>query len=103
VPALRPMQPGENRVFGRLTAIQCAANGGVVVVVRTPEGASLKAHAAKFNQIDLITYRDDLRGDVRCGARPAADPVLLTFTPDPNSTNSGKAVAVEFMPLDYTP
>ena len=103
VPALRPMQPGENRVFGRLTAIQCAANGGVVVVVRTPEGASLQAHAAKFNQIDLITYRDDLRGDVRCGARPAADPVMLTFTPDPNSTSSGKAVAVEFMPLDYTP
>jgi tetratricopeptide (TPR) repeat protein len=100
--ALRPMQAGENRVFGRLAAIQCAATG-VVVVVRTPEGATLRAHAAKFNQIDLITYREDLRGGVQCGARPTADPVLLTFTPDANSTNSGKAVAVEFMPPDYTP
>ena len=102
VPALRPLRPGENRVFGKLTAIQCAATG-VVVVVRAPDGATLRAHATKFNQIDLITYRDDLRGDVQCGARPTADPVLLTFTPDTNSTNSGKAVAVEFMPLDYTP
>ena len=99
---LRPTQPGENRVFGTLTAIQCAATG-VVVVVRTPDGATLRAHAAKFNQIDLITYRDDLRGDVQCGARATADPVLLTFTPDAASTNSGKAVAVEFVPLDYTP
>ena len=102
VPALRPMQPGEKRVFGKLTAIQCAATG-VVVVVRTPDGATLRAHATKFSQIDLITYRNDLRGDVQCGARAAADPVLLTFTPDANSTNSGTAVAVEFVPLDYTP
>jgi hypothetical protein len=29
--------------------------------------------------------------------------VLLTFTPDADSTNSGTAVAVEFVPLDYTP
>jgi hypothetical protein len=102
VPALRPIQPGENRVFGKLTAIQCAATG-VVVVVRTPDGATLRAHATKFSQIDLITYRNDLRGDVQCGARAAADPVLLTFTPDADSTNSGTAVAVEFVPLDYTP
>ena len=102
VPALRPMQPGENRVFGKLTAIQCAATG-VVVVVRTPDGATLRAHATKFSQIDLITYRNDLRGDVQCGARAAADPVLVTFTPDADSTNSGTAVAVEFVPLDYTP
>jgi hypothetical protein len=101
-PALRPMQPGENRVFGKLTAIQCAATG-VVVVVRTPEGATVRAHATKFNQIDLITYRDDLRGGVQCGARAAADPVLLTLIPDTNSTSFGTAVAVEFMPLDYTP
>jgi len=102
VPALRPIQPGENRVFGKLTAIQCAATG-VVVVVRTPDGATLRAHATKFSQIDLITYRNDLRGDVQCGARAAADPVLVTFTPDADSTNSGTAVAVEFVPLDYTP
>jgi hypothetical protein len=102
MPAVRPMQPGENRVFGTLSAIQCAATG-VVVVVRTPDGATLRARATKFNQIDLITYREDLRGDVQCGARATADPVLLTFTPDANSANSGKAVAVEFVPLDYTP
>jgi tetratricopeptide (TPR) repeat protein len=99
---LRPTQPGENRVFGKLTAIQCAATG-VVVVVQTPDGATLRARAARFSQIDLITYRDDRQGGVQCGARAVADPVLLTFTPDASSTSSGKAVAVEFVPLDYTP
>jgi tetratricopeptide (TPR) repeat protein len=102
VPALRPMKPGESRIFGRLTAVQCAATG-VVVVVRTPEGTTVRAHAAKFDQIDLVTYREDLRGEVQCGPRAAADPVLLTFTPDAGSTSSGTAVAVEFVPLDYTP
>jgi tetratricopeptide (TPR) repeat protein len=99
---LRPLQPGERRIFGALTSIQCGATG-VVVVVRTAEGTTLRAHAAKFNEIDLITYRDDLRGAVECGARPAADPVLLTVTPNANSADAGKAVAVEFVPLDYRP
>jgi hypothetical protein len=102
IPALRPMKPGENRVFGRLTAIQCTGTA-VVVVVKTPDGAILRAHAQKFNQIDLITYREDLRGGVQCGAQASAEPVLLTFMADAGSTNAGTAVAVEFVPLDYTP
>jgi tetratricopeptide (TPR) repeat protein len=101
-PSLRPMKPGENRVFGKLTAIQCAATA-VVVIVKTPEGVTLRAHAAKFNEIDLVTYRDDLRGGVQCGARAAAEPVLLTFIPDAGSSSGGTAVAVEFVPLDYKP
>ena len=57
-PALRPMQPGEKRVFGKLTAIQCAATG-VMVVVRTPDGATLRAHATKFdpNRLDYVPQR----------------------------------------------
>jgi tetratricopeptide (TPR) repeat protein len=98
---LRAVKPGESRMFGTLVSIQC--RGGIVLVARTDGGASVRVHAAKFDDIDFVSYRDDLRGQVQCGPRAPADRVLLTFKPDPNSTTSGTAVAVEFVPLDYTP
>ena len=98
---LRALKPGESRMFGTLVSIQC--RGGIVLVARTDGGASVRVHASKFDDIDFVSYRDDLRGQVQCGPRTPADRVLLTFKPDPNSTTSGTAVAVEFVPLDYTP
>jgi hypothetical protein len=102
VPTLRTMEPGESRMFGKLTAVECSGEA-ITLVVRTLEGVGLRAHARKFKEVALVSFRDDLRGAVQCGPRNPADPVLLTFRPDANSTSEGTAVAVEFVPLDYTP
>ena len=99
---LRKLGPGESRVAGTLVAIECPPRGPIALVVRV-DGASMRAHAAKFDDIDFISYRDDLKGQVRCGPRTPADRVLLTIRPDANSTNSGGAVAVEFVPDNYKP
>lgn len=102
IPVFRSTKPGESRVHGTLVAIECG-RGEIVLVTRTDQGVSLRAHASRFDDIEFISYRDDLKGQIKCGARTPADPVLLTFNPDPGSSTSGAVVAVEFVPLDYTP
>ncbi len=99
---LRKLGAGESRLAGTLVAIECVPKKPIVLVVRV-DGGTIRAHAAKFDEIDFISYRNDLKGQIQCGARTPADPVLLTIRPDANSTSTGAAVAVEFVPANYKP
>jgi tetratricopeptide (TPR) repeat protein len=101
IPVLRTMKPGESRMFGKLTAIECAH--GLVIVIRTADGVVLRVRATRFDQIEFISYREDLRGQVQCGTRASADPVLVTFVPDAGDGTAGRVVAVEFVPVDFSP
>jgi hypothetical protein len=94
---LRTLQDGETRVEGTLTAIECAS-GKVTVRVETAEGP-LALEAARFEDIEFISYRDDLQGQVKCGVRKPAERVQATWRPGTTATQK-RAVAIEFMPDD---
>lgn len=98
-PDLRPVQPGEERVFGVLMAIECP--GGAVRLVVEANGRRVRVDAATFDGIDFISFRSDLSGAVSCGARRTQDPVLVTYRPRPADGSLGDVVAVEFVPLSY--
>ena len=68
---LRELEDGETRVEGTLTAIECA-KGRITLQVQTADGP-LALEAVRFEDVEFISYRDDLRGQVKCGARTPAE------------------------------
>ena len=100
MPVFREPKPGEERVSGWLTAIECGQKG--VVLVARVDGKPLRVHADRFESIDFITYRDDLSGSINCGRRSPEDVIVLTFRPG-GSGVAGEAVAVEFPPANFVP
>lgn len=96
MPVLRPLERGETRVKGRLVAIDCAG-GRIVLQIESDEGP-LALEAGRFDEIEFISYRDDLRGDVKCGPRSPADAVHATWRR--GAAGQKRAVAIEFMPDD---
>jgi hypothetical protein len=101
-PVLRPLKEGEKRAEGTLEEIECRSDG---IVIRVKSGERiLRVSAKRLDDVEFITYRDDLRGSVACGPRTPPDPVFLTWRPtsagDPQRSppTDGEAVAVEFLP-----
>ena len=100
MPVFREPKPGEERVAGWLTAIECAKTG--IVLVARVDGKPFRVHAERFETIDFITYREDRRGSVGCGRRSSEDMVVLTYRPGGTGV-AGEAVAVEFPPANFVP
>jgi hypothetical protein len=102
LPVLRLLKEGEQRAEGTLEEIECRP-GGIVIRVKTGE-RTLRVSAKRFDDVEFITYRDDLRGSVLCGPRTPPDRVYVTWRPtsarEPQSSppTDGEAVAVEFLP-----
>jgi hypothetical protein len=68
----------------------------------TTTGGTLTFGAARFEDVEFLTYRDDLRGEITCGARTPPVVVLITYRPsDPPGKLAGTVVAVEFPPIGY--
>jgi tetratricopeptide (TPR) repeat protein len=101
LPLFRKLGAGEQRVKGTLTAIECA--GGRIALVLLVDGRPAKLRVADFQQIEFITYREDLTGQINCGPRPTTDTVLVTYRPETSAGADalGDAVAVEFPPPDF--
>jgi tetratricopeptide (TPR) repeat protein len=102
---LRRVRDGEERVFGRLTAVECA--GDRVQFHVDVGGRSVVTAAARFEDVDLVRYTESREATLRCGARTPADPVYVTWRqgkPDGwPAAIAGVAVAVEFLPADFVP
>ena len=103
---LRHLKEGEQRAFGSLEQIECGARG-VFLVVRNGDRV-LRLSVPRMDAIEFISYRDDLTGEVGCGARKPPEPVYVTYRPVPEARGTaaaadGQAVAVEFVPKDYVP
>ena len=101
-PIYRTMGTDERRQLGVLETIDCGPHG-LVLEIKTSNG-SMRFHAARFEDVEFLTYRDDLRGAVMCGPRANAEPVYLTWKPiseilpAPLGKINGRGVAVEFLP-----
>jgi tetratricopeptide (TPR) repeat protein len=103
---LRRLQSGEERTAGMLVRIDCDRKKGVTFHVRVDEGTE-EYRATRFQDVEFVSYRDDLLGEVKCGAREPEDLVYVTWKEGAPASPGGPAaktiVAVEFLPKDYKP
>jgi tetratricopeptide (TPR) repeat protein len=102
-PVLRKTEAGETRVLGLFTAVECRPDG--ILFQITIENRSLRLAAAKFDEVDFITYRSEAPGSVKCGAVQPPSHVLATYRPRDAGTSGidGQLVAIELLPDGYTP
>ncbi|HXG53979.1 MAG TPA: hypothetical protein VNJ03_01250 [Vicinamibacterales bacterium] len=97
--AYRTLRSGENRLEGTLDRIECARSGSVTLHVR--DASTMRRFSADgLAEIEWLTYGDDRRDPVRCGARTPADLVYVTWRPLTPATKgvTGQVVALEFLP-----
>jgi hypothetical protein len=94
-PIFRKLAAGEERLEGRLEQIDCSRSG-VVFHVASSVGITTLA-APRMQEVEFITFRDDLTGAVTCGRLKEALPVYVTWKPGTGGA-SKTVVAVEFLP-----
>jgi thioredoxin-like negative regulator of GroEL len=102
---LRRVQDGEERAFGRLSAVACT--GGRVEFHVEVGGRDLVTAAARFDDVDLVRFTASKDATLGCGRRVPPDPVYVTWRLEkPNGWPgevAGVTVAVEFLPPDFVP
>ena len=87
------------RVEGLLQRIDCSIRGRVAFVVQTAD-QTVRMSAPKMQDVEFITYREDVTGDVKCG--PLKEPMRVYLTSrDPSKPGAERVVtAVEFLPKE---
>jgi Flp pilus assembly protein TadD len=98
---LRPVGAGEQRVFGTFQAVDCV-NGSVVLRVATG-GRVLALRTKQLADVDFISYRSNMAGEVNCGPQKTQDPVYATYRPIAAPGLDGEAVAIEVLPEGFVP
>ena len=98
IPVFRTLGEGEQRATGVFEAVECGPKG-IVFVVRTAE-SRLRARAARFEDVELLTYRPLVSQSIGCGPQVPAMEVYLTWRPaaGANEATEGAAVAIEILP-----
>ena len=104
VPSLRPVRSGETRVLGTFSGVECRP-GAVILIVDTPT-APVRMAAPTFNDVELLTYRQDSPSGVACGQQRPSYRVLATFRTDASPLSGAdtpnRAVAIELVPDGFT-
>ncbi|MGH9314841.1 MAG: DUF1570 domain-containing protein [Vicinamibacterales bacterium] len=92
----RKPQPGEARAAGMLTDVDCRPDG-LTLHVRI-NGQMSQFRTGRFQDVQFVTYRDELRGNIACGPREPEELVYITW----RAAGPGRIpVAVEFLPKGY--
>lgn len=101
-PQVKKLRFEGEQVCGLLVQVECA-DEGVTLVVESG-GRALRLHSDKLSRIRFVTYTPDVRGQITCGLRSPANPVLITYRPakESNSKADGEVIAVEFVPRDWS-
>ncbi|HEY0077534.1 MAG TPA: tetratricopeptide repeat protein [Pyrinomonadaceae bacterium] len=87
---------------GKLARVECE-EAGVLLFVEV-EGGTLKLRSDALNRIRFVTYTTEVKtGQLTCGLREPANPVLVTYRPptDSRADTDGEVIAVEFIPRDW--
>ena len=101
-PVFRKTQPDEQRIEGLLQRIDCSLRGAVAFVLQAGD-QTLRLSARKMQDVEFITHRDDLTGDVKCGALKEPMRVYVTSRDPAKPDGPRTVVAVEFLPKDPNP
>ena len=69
------------------------------------EGRALALKTSRFEDVEFITYRDDLQGAVECGRRKTLDAIYVTWRGARTAAELTDAnpVAIEFLPKGFVP
>jgi tetratricopeptide (TPR) repeat protein len=99
--ALRKPETGEIRVQGLLTRLDCTPKG-IVYAIKEDKG-SLRLSSKDFDGINIMTFTNDVGGELTCGARKGEDFVVVTYKPlkDARAKTDGMLVSIEFVPKDF--
>ena len=103
--SVRAKAEGEEQALGDLVTVECAAEE--VFLHLLVEGRMLRFRARNFERLPFVSYDPAMaRGRDRkltCGARAAANHVLLTYRPasDASAAAHGEVVAVDFVPREW--
>jgi tetratricopeptide (TPR) repeat protein len=95
-PTYRTVGPDERRTEGVLERINCSATKAVFLV-RVGDTVE-QFDAVRLDAIEFLSYRDDLRGSITCGARTPPERVYITWKPQDRPDKPEQVVAVEFLP-----
>jgi hypothetical protein len=76
---------GDARVAGWLTGIDRDSRG-ITLHIQSPSGA-VTLRPTRVDDVEFISYREDRRGTVSCGARSHEEAVIATFQPRPNGSD----------------
>lgn len=100
-PQLKKLRFTGEQVCGLLVRIECD-DDGVILVVAAGE-RTLRLRKDSLNHIRFVTYTRDVRGQVMCGLRATATPVLVTYRPATSAAaqTDGEVIAVEFVPREW--
>jgi tetratricopeptide (TPR) repeat protein len=103
---LRPVQRGEERAYGDLTALECSP--AQVRFVLKVGSRAIVATAKRMEDVTLTEFVGIKDFAVACGTRQPPDAVYLTWRAAPLRSESGatvvgQAIAVEFVPRGFTP
>jgi tetratricopeptide (TPR) repeat protein len=100
-PQLKKLRFEGEQVCGLLVQVECTDDGVMLFVEAGTR--TLKLHSDRLNRIRFVTYTADVKGQVTCGLRVPANPVLVTFRPARSVGQiDGEVVAVEFVPRDWS-
>ncbi len=100
-PQLKKLRFSGQQVCGLLVRVECEDEG--VVLIIESNARLLRFRNDSLNNIRFVTYTADVRGQVTCGPRTQATPVLLTYRPAKNTVGQtdGEVIAVEFIPKEW--
>ena len=99
--ALRKLKPGEKRVLGMLSKIECGRNGISYTV--NSEGQRIILGSKDFQGLELMAFVPTSETPIACQGLPQPLRAVLSFIPanDPKSKTSGELVAIELVPDDF--
>jgi hypothetical protein len=103
--SVRSKAEGEEQARGDLVTVECTAEE--VFLHLLVGGRTLRFRARNFERLPFVSYDPAMaRGRDRkltCGARAAANHVLLTYRPasDAGAAAHGEVVAVDFVPREW--
>lgn len=102
-PQKKPLRFNGEQVCGMLLRVEC--DEGEVLLVVEAGGRTLKLHSEALNRIRFVTYTAEVRGQMTCGQRQPATPVLVTYrsTSNMRAQVDGEVLAVEFIPKEWNP
>jgi hypothetical protein len=82
--------------------IECEVRDVIIFVVQTPSGL-LRLRTNSFAGINIVTYTDEVSGDISCGPRKPVNAVVINYIPntDKRSKSDGILKSVDFVPSDF--
>jgi hypothetical protein len=99
----RAVGAGETRVFGIFKAVDCTHQGLVFRI--ESDSRAVRLSAARFEDVEFISYRRVAPGTVSCGNQQAGLRVFATFRAETGTGSrlDGRAVAIEVVDDDFVP